>query len=432
MNRQRNISSATTYRGGVKNISLDNQFTLSKKQLRNVNLFCLGFLIFNIGYVLTVIAIKEINADTSQGIQLAGIVLLIFGAVNLMHFKFDNKYLKIVFTIYIIYVLTIIARVGNIDYPTFKTILFHDDYSILLYLLPLVILFPRNFGFYKRIFALFTPVGIVFIILCYQWSKDLLDPTRENNSPGQYVIECLFLYLAYPLTFILITYSFHKRKVNLFAILVTVLSVYFLIYRARRGSLFMCLTTLFGVLLVYLIYAKMKLMVIFLSVFLTLFFYIFLSGVKLPSVFDFLMTRKDEDTRGPVEYAMKLDMKTADWAIGKGINGTYYCPGINPFSDRRNIIETGYLQIILQGGMVSLILLGLIVVPAVYLGLFKSSNIFSKAAAIFILLWIIYQYPRIVNSFSIYYLLIWISVGICYSAKIRNLSDKTIRKHLIN
>ena len=159
---------------------------------------------------------------------------------------------------------------------------------------------------------------------------------------------------------------------------------------------------------------------------------LFLSGVKLPSVFDFLMTRKDEDTRGPVEYAMKLDMKTADWAIGKGINGTYYCPGINPFSDRRNIIETGYLQIILQGGMVSLILLGLIVVPAVYLGLFKSSNIFSKAAAIFILLWIIYQYPRIVNSFSIYYLLIWISVGICYSAKIRNLSDKTIRKHLIN
>lgn len=212
------------------------------------------------------------------------------------------------------------------------------------------------------------------------------------------------------------------------------LATYFLIFRARRGSLFMCLTTLIGVLMVYLIYTKKTVMVIFLSVFSILFFTMFLSNIKAPAFMDFLLSRSDVDTRTGVEVCMKADMTMKDWAIGKGMNGKYICPlpidAQTVLTGKRSVIETGYLQTILTGGILSLVLMGLIIFPAIYNGLFKSKNILCKGGSIFMILWIVYQYPRIVVSFSMYYILIWILVGICYSPVIRNMSDREIKKYL--
>jgi hypothetical protein len=126
-------------------------------------------------------------------------------------------------------------------------------------------------------------------------------------------------------------------------------------------------------------------------------------------------------------------MTSRDWITGKGMNGKYYCPivlDVNDPSGSRTVIETGYLQIILKGGILSLSLLLLILIPAVYFGFFKSKNILSKAAAMFILLWIIYLKPVVGVAFSMHYVLVWISVGICYSKKINNLSDGQIKEYL--
>ena len=79
-------------------------------------------------------------------------------------------------------------------------------------------------------------------------------------------------------------------------------------------------------------------------------------------------------------------MKTPDWIAGRGITGQYFCPDIEEeqFNDYRSVIETGYLNIILKGGFVSLILLLLITIPAIIKGIFYSNNILSKAAGIWI------------------------------------------------
>lgn len=151
-------------------------------------------------------------------------------------------------------------------------------------------------------------------------------------------------------------------------------------------------------------------------------------------MFDNLQQRGDDDTRTGVELAMKADMNPVQWVFGKGLGGTYYCPLViddpNNLSMQRRVIETGYLQIILNGGIIYLILLGMILFPAVYKGLFKSRNTFTKGAAIFIVLWIFYQYPRIVTGFNMYYVEIWISAGICLSGKIRNMTDNAIKAYL--
>ena len=132
---------------------------------------------------------------------------------------------------------------------------------------------------------------------------------------------------------------------------------------------------------------------------------------------------------------MYADMSPTDWVIGKGIKGQYYCPVVENVNDAegagyRDNIETGYLQIILKGGIISLALLLLMFVPAVYKGLFKSKNVLSKAAALWIFLWIIYLYPSGGIVFTMNYVLVWIAVGICYSEKIRNLPDSTIKNYL--
>ena len=118
-------------------------------------------------------------------------------------------------------------------------------------------------------------------------------------------------------------------------------------------------------------------------------------------------------------------MKTKDWIIGRGSDGEYFCPDIeeNQLTDYRNTIETGYLQTILKGGLISLILFLLIAIPAIIKGIFFSKNTLSKAAGIWILMNIINSYPTVVNGFDLPYLLVWISIGICYSQQIRNMPE---------
>jgi hypothetical protein len=149
---------------------------------------------------------------------------------------------------------------------------------------------------------------------------------------------------------------------------------------------------------------------------------------KRSDAFTLIRERVNEDTRSNVEDYFHLDMDKKDWIIGRGIEGIYYCPTGATESGYRTVIETGYLQIILKGGIISLGLLLLIALPAIFMGLFYSRNILSKAAAIWILFWLIAMFPTTVASFTLNYLLVWISIGICYSRKIRNMPEEFVRE----
>ena len=73
-------------------------------------------------------------------------------------------------------------------------------------------------------------------------------------------------------------------------------------------------------------------------------------------------------------------MQLKDWIVGRGINGDTYCPNVqgDAITNYRNVIETGYLQTILKGGVISLGLFLLIAIPAIIHGLFYSKICFQK------------------------------------------------------
>lgn len=411
----------------------DNSLAVSKNEEKNINYFWYGFILYAVSYILFITDIY-FSASVCQGFQIAGQIIMLFGMINLIRLKIDNKYLEVVYLLYLFYSLTIIPRGIQYDYNSLKTIFLDPDFGILVYVSPLVMLFPRNLGFYRKTFSVILIFGVFFIISVIVFFNILRDPDRLNLV-SQGFVETFTGGLALPIGFLLLTYIYHTNKKNIFAFIVMIIGLYFLIYRARRGSIFMFLSTFSFAGMIYLIYTKRKILIIFMSIFLVIMGSFFISDIKTPAMFNFLLDRGDEDTRTGVELDMYADMTSKDWIIGKGINGKYISFSSDNVNDLtglgyRNVIETGYLQIILKGGIISLGLLLLILIPAVYKGLFNSNNVLSKAAAIWILLWISYLYPTIRIGFSLHVLLVWISVGICYSKKIRNMSDSTIKQNL--
>ena len=421
----------------------ENLLTVSKKQETSLNIFWFGFFIYTLFYVLSMVESGFISPANCQAFQILGFLGMIMGCMGLMKFKFDSNYLKQLFILNLIYSATIVLRGSQYDKEALKQMLLNVVFGILPYFASVVLLLPRNIAAYKKIFTVLLFFGASYLVCVFLFYNTLRDYDRLNLA-AQGLVEDLTVMLALPVGFMLICYPYNianKKdmfgigKKNAFMIFMFIVTLFFAIFRARRGLIFMCLTTFLCVGMIAILSTKKKMLIIILTSLVILIASLFVFSMKDHHIFNFLIERGEEDTRTGVEVWMYADMSPTDWVIGKGIKGQYYCPVVENVNDAegagyRDNIETGYLQIILKGGIISLALLLLMFVPAVYKGLFKSKNVLSKAAALWIFLWIIYLYPSGGIVFTMNYVLVWIAVGICYSEKIRNLPDSTIKNYL--
>jgi hypothetical protein len=420
----------------------ENLLTVSGKQELNLNLFWYGITVYMAFFVLAAAEAPFISPVSCQQVQILGFMAMAAGGAGLMKFKFDDESLKILFIINLLYSVTIVLRGSEYDKDALKQMFLDPTFGILPYFASVVMLFPRNIGVYKKVFTILLIFGSFFLLNVFIFYNTLHDYDRTNLI-SQGLVENLSVFLALPIGFLLFNSIYFGGKKsffgigakNIFAILVMLVTLFFAIFRARRGLIFMCASTAACVAMIYIMGTKKKALIIAMTVVFAGAATIFISSMKEHSAFSFLIERGEEDTRSGVEVWMFADMSSADWIIGKGIKGKYYCPIVENVNDAegagyRDNIETGYLQIILKGGIISLALLLLMFIPAVYKGLFKSKNVLSKAAAMWVLLWIVYLYPSGGIVFTMNYILVWIGVGICYSEKIRNMSDNTIKTYL--
>ena len=416
----------------INKYSVNNQFSISKKQLRNLNLFWLGFIIYTIGYTLnSSIHISDKITLLFQGI---GLILVFASTINLLHFKIENEYLRIVYFLYWLWVFILIIRGLDslTNYESIRYFFLNPGYGGLLYFVPVILLFPKNPVFYKKVFDAIVVLGISYIIFDILFIKYLLSSDRQSIV-SQGVVEDLSR-LSMPIGFILLTYSYHSNKRKLLSIIVILLTLFFAIIRARRGLIAVSLGIILSSYIFFLFNSKIKLLIIYLSLLVISLGALYVSGIfKINNnrLFGFVAERGDEDTRASVVQYFYADMKTKDWIIGKGINGEYFCPYIeeDAVTNYRSVIETGYLQITLKGGLINLGLILLIAIPAGILGIFYSKNILSKAAGIWIIISLLSLYPFVVVAFNLSYILVWVSIGICYSKKIRNLQEDTVKEY---
>ncbi|HUZ58548.1 MAG TPA: hypothetical protein VMU83_07190 [Hanamia sp.] len=401
---------------------------ISHKKLKSINIFWLGFSIYTLSYIISTTG--HVNYVICQAIQFLGLVIFLYPCISLIRFKIENKYLNAIFFLYIFWQLSVICRGFQANYTSAKKMLFDANAGILLYFVPLIALFPKNLYSLKKVIDVIFIFGIFFFIYDIIFYKYLLSRTFETQN----IIED-FSSLSLPCGFVLLTYIYYSNRQKLLAGSVMLLTLLISIYKARRGLSAIFLGVLLSSYFIYLFNSSRKVFNIYLSILLIIagiFYANSLYQINKNSLFNFIAQRGETDTRTGVEIYFYNDFKTKDWVIGRGINGQYFCPGIeeDQLTNYRSYIETGYLNIILKGGIISLVLYLLIAIPALILGFFYSKNILSKASAIWISIAIISLYPTTVDSFSFQYLLVWISIGICYSRKLRYLPDDSIKDFL--
>ena len=400
---------------------VDNSF--NKRTSKALNQFWAGFIIYTTCYTL-MISGNAISKITTY-LQLLGLIIFIIPAIRLIRFRIENKYLKIIYIIYCGWLFLIVTR-GFVFQKDFLLDMFFDGArGLFLYLVPLILLFPKNLIYLKKVINVILILSAFYILCDIVFIKSLLSDSENGRT-----LEYFSKFLGFPCGFILLTGVYHTGKRRLWALFVIILTFILAIIRARRGLMFMSANILLFSYIIYIYATRGHFIKRYFPLIIIVF--LFLIGANVfdenkAGALSLITERFNEDTRTEVEEYFYLDMNKKDWIIGRGIEGIYYCPTGVTGDGYREVIETDYLQIILKGGLISLGLLLLIVIPAIFKGLFYSKNILSKAAAIWILLWLLALYPQTVTTFSLNYLLVWISIGICYSKRIRNIPEDSVK-----
>lgn len=404
----------------------DDQLLSTHGKSDIIKLFWLGFIMYTLGYFLS---INGSSFLISAGIQGLGLILLLPTTISLIQFRAESSYFIFLFIIYCIWLFTVLIRGFQVKLSFIQMILFNAFEGALFLFVPLISVFSKSVFFFKKMFSTISLFGVIFIFYCFFFLKTLINPDISSIS-SQGAIEYSAKILSIPCGFILLTYKYHSKKRNWLACIVLVVTLLFSIIRARRGLVFMAGFPLIIAMASYFLANQkggsnfiMKLLII-ITLFSAIFLYLYSVKGGDYGIFSSFLLRVNEDTRSGVVLYFLQDMNLKDWIIGKGIDGQYFFPSEEGFY--RKGIETDYLNIILKGGIISLVLMLLILIPAVFKGIFYSKNMLSKAAGIWILFYLLCLYPSPVTKFSMFYIIVWVAVGICYSKRIRELSDDTI------
>lgn len=397
---------------------------------KNLNYFWAGFVLYTASYALSTTTV--VNYILCQGLQLIGIGVFIYFGIKLISWKFNNSYLQVLFALYLSYQLTVILRATEYDYENIKVMLFDAELGLFRYFAPLILLFPKNPLYYKKMVIAILSLGAIFLLYDVLFIDNLMDLNYENSNT-KFTYEHFVKILSAPTGFVLMTFMYQSKRVRIFALVVLLVSAFFAILRARRALLFLTISPIMFSYMLYLFSQKKKFFSMLLPlviILIALFYGVKNSSGETPAMFGFLSDRATEDTRSGVEIMFYRDMTLEDWIFGKGMDGVYYCPGIETGANAvyRAMIETDYLNIILKGGIISLLLVLMIAIPAFVKGVFFSNNMLSKAAGVWVLFWMLSLYPATVTTFSLHYLSFWVAIGICYSDVIRSTSDESLKR----
>lgn len=406
---------------------------------RNMNIFLLGYVIYSLAFVYNRTAPSYLIIIANELLLLIGIGLVLYALIASIRLK--NKthgYVKFIVALLIIWFYVLVTWSMKFDFTFLKGKLFGGESSLMTYFVPLVVLIPKKILFLKKSITAIIVLGVLYFLYMLLFRDIIFKFYGDSVENNRYVFEYCAKWLSVSVGFLALIYPYLSRKVRYFVAVLIVVALLTAIFRARRALIFMTVLPVLMATVAFLFRTKYKVMAFLGATILgfgVAFFTIQMYTSNKPGLFENLTTRIDQDSRSGVDDCFINDFSVKDWVFGRGLAGSYFCPNVDENYTAvgyRTMIETDFLMIILKNGAIYLVLLLLVMIPAVYYGIFRSKNLLSKAAGCWVLFWLLCLYPANVFGFSMNYLLVWVSIGICYSREIRNIPDQALKDYFLN
>ena len=346
--------------------------------------------------------------------------------------------IRIVFNAYLCWIVFIIIR------PFFSGEEFSEDslhpykiYGLTAYLLPFVVLLGTRIISLPKLFKIifvFSVIGYVFFVLNFNTMQSVVLRGLVMSTDGEMGLASLadqYNFWFAISCFSMLCYEFVPKKYKWFAIFSSLFILFLFAFLARRSGVVMIALYFFGMFYLYLQQSKSRnvfLKFVFIGVIISIIFVAV--NTYSNSTFSLLFNRINEDTRSDVDKTI-IKYLTAEnaWLFGKGIEGAYKHPD---FELPRYTHETGYLYLILKGGIIYLAFYVFLLLHASYIGFFKTRNRLTKALALYVFFHVIFLIPFGLPSFGLEYLFVWIAFSLCESSNWRSKTNNQVKEYLVN
>ena len=137
------------------------------------------------------------------------------------------------------------------------------------------------------------------------------------------------------------------------------------------------------------------------------------------------------DTRTNLYFEVFQDLRLNNaFLFGKGLNTGYYSESFQMAN--REVVEVGFLQILLKTGIVGFILYISVIISSIIKALGKSNNQFIKSLGIYLATYIIMLFIENIIAYNLLNVVTWIIVGMCQSEGLRKLNDQGIKQLWLN
>jgi len=256
-------------------------------------------------------------------------------------------------------------------------------------------------------------------------------------TPIAFILKINLPFIAFiPTFFLLLNFNYAPNKDRIWIVLSSFVGIYVFYSSDSRSGIIRILLCLMVFLITQLNFKKLYMYVAI--AFITLPIYALYIGITsdqniLSETLSFSgsETQLSDDTRTFLYIELLSDLKeTNNLIFGKGAMGTYYS---EYFSDNdgdnfiRHDVEVGFLNYMLKGGIVYLLLVFTIILIAIYNGIKYSKNRYIISLSLILSTFLFYSFIENMPSYSFYISTVWIIVGICLSRRFVLLDDKQIK-----
>lgn len=368
---------------------------------------------------------------------LAFVLLVVHLLTSAKHYSFKNidRNCQALLALLIMYSMSIVVR-GLFDSQDSQMSFFGyltSPLSITPYFLPFIALYDFNSKNFLTIVKVSSILAIIFTIYSIVSWKELLllnsigldhyaGRGRYEYSYSIYTFYAELTSITAPFVLFILPDYISKKYWKLAVLNIAVAFIIGIIAGRRSSTFGLCLIFIAFYFLVYKnkTSGKIKMIIILILTMIALYSSGFL---------DFFISKIDSASREGVEINFYADMDMRSLIFGRGAMGSYYDPGFVYIDGigKRTEIETGYLYLILKGGIIYLVIYVLLLLRASYLGLLKSNNTFTKAFASMCIISCIELIPFGLPMLNMKFITLWFGVGICLNKRIRSLTNNDIK-----